>query len=135
MAVFYLPIIRRLFSNVLYDSYIYKFDAFHFKLMAKSYSNCSAYVLKWFGYLYGSFLRFHTVHLITEPFTIIHQVIASLNTQSITFILLMVLLQTVIIIFVKGESGKMIWHIMILLIIIIALQLIIGHFFHKMVLV
>ena len=47
-------------------------------------------------------LRFHTVHLITEPFTIIHQVIASLNTQSLTFILLMVLLQTVIIIFVKG---------------------------------
>ena len=53
-------------------------------------------------YLYGTLLRFHTVHLITEPFTIIRQVIASLNTQSITFILLMVLLQTVIIIFVKG---------------------------------
>ena len=87
------------------------------------------------GIYMGRFLRFHTVHLITEPFTIIRQVIASLNTQSITFILLMVLLQTVIIIFVKGESGKMIWHIMILLIIIIALQLIIGHFFHKMVLV
>ena len=70
--------------------------------MAKSYSNCSTYVLKWFRYLYGTFLRFHTVHLITEPFTIIRQVIASLNTQSITFILLMVLLQTVIVIFVKG---------------------------------
>ena len=136
MAIFYLPIIRCLFSNVLYDSYIYKFDAFYFKIMAKSYSNCSTYVLKWFRYLYGTFLRFHTVHLITEPFTIIRQVIASLNTQSITFILLMVLLQTVIVIFVKrSESGKMIWHIMILLIIIIALQLIIGHFFHKMVLV
>lgn len=54
------------------------------------------------GIYMGRFLRFHTVHLITEPFTIIRQVIASLNTQSITFILLMVLLQTVIIIFVKG---------------------------------
>lgn len=102
MAIFYLPIIRCLFSNVLYDSYIYKFDAFYFKIMDKSYSNCSTYVLKWFRYLYGTLLRFHTVHLITEPFTIIRQVIASLNTQSITFILLMVLLQTVIIIFVKG---------------------------------
>ena len=90
------------FSNVLYDSYIYKFDAFYFKIMDKSNSNCSTYVLKWFRYLYGTLLRFHTVHLITEPFTIIRQVIASLNTQSITFILLMVLLQTVIIIFVKG---------------------------------
>ena len=54
------------------------------------------------GIYMGRFLRFHTVHLITEPFTIIRQVIASLNTQSITFILLMVLLQTVIVIFVKG---------------------------------
>ncbi|MDM7863889.1 DUF1361 domain-containing protein [Staphylococcus borealis] len=54
------------------------------------------------GIYMGRFLRFHTVHLITEPFTIIHQVITSLNTQAITFILLMVLLQTVIIIFVKG---------------------------------
>lgn len=106
MAIFYLPIIRCLFSNVLYDSYIYKFDAFYFKIMDKSYSNCSTYVLKWFRYLYGTLLRFHTVHLITEPFTIIRQVIASLNTQSITFILLMVLLQTVIIIFVKGGEWQ-----------------------------
>ena len=34
---FTLPIIRCLFSNVLYDSYIYKFDAFYFKIMDKSY--------------------------------------------------------------------------------------------------
>ena len=84
--------------------------------MAKSYSNCSTYVLKWFRYLYGTFLRFHTVHLITEPFTIIRQVIASLNTQY----------HRNRYIRERSESGKMIWHIMILLIIIIALQLIIA---------
>ena len=102
--------------------------------MDKSNSNCSTYVLKWFRYLYGTLLRFHTVHLITEPFTIIRQVIASLNTQSITFILLMVLLQTVIIIFVKGGEWQNDLYIMILLIIIIALQLIIDISFIKMVL-
>ncbi|WP_180529144.1 DUF1361 domain-containing protein, partial [Staphylococcus haemolyticus] len=57
------------------------------------------------GIYIGRFLRFHTVHLITEPFIIINQVITILNIQTITFILLMVLLQTVIIIFVKGVRG------------------------------
>ncbi|MCE5090578.1 DUF1361 domain-containing protein [Staphylococcus devriesei] len=54
------------------------------------------------GIYMGRFLRFHTIHLITEPFKIVHQVISSMNTHTITFILLMVLLQAVIIVFVKG---------------------------------
>lgn len=54
------------------------------------------------GIYMGRFLRFHTVHLITRPFTIIQQVLNELNLHTIIFVLLMVLLQAVIILFVKG---------------------------------
>ena len=50
----------------------------------------------------GRFLRFHTVHLITRPFTIITEVIRALNGSSLIFISLMMLLQFVILLFIKG---------------------------------
>ena len=102
MAIFYLPIIRCLLA--MYCMILIFINLMHFT--SKLWINRTLIVVLMFlnglGIYMGRFLRFHTVHLITEPFTIIRQVIASLNTQSITFILLMVLLQTVIIIFVKG---------------------------------
>ena len=44
------------------------------------------------GIFIGRFLRFHTVHLITRPFTIITEVISALNDSSLIFISLMMLL-------------------------------------------
>ena len=54
------------------------------------------------GIFIGRFLRFHTVHLITRPFTIITEVIRALNGSSLIFISLMMLLQFVILLFIKG---------------------------------
>lgn len=54
------------------------------------------------GIFIGRFLRFHTVHLITRPFTIITEVISALNDSSLIFISLMMLLQFVILLFIKG---------------------------------
>lgn len=54
------------------------------------------------GIYVGRFLRFHTVYLITRPLTITHQVFDAINLKSVIFIMLMVLLQAIVILFVKG---------------------------------
>ncbi|MEB5792866.1 DUF1361 domain-containing protein [Staphylococcus hominis] len=54
------------------------------------------------GIYVGRFLRFHTVYLITRPLTIAHQVFDAINLKSVIFIMLMVLLQAIVILFVKG---------------------------------
>ena len=70
--------------------------------MVKSMFINSTYVLNGLGIFIGRFLRFHTVHLITRPFTIITEVISALNDSSLIFISLMMLLQFVILLFIKG---------------------------------
>ncbi|MGX0915674.1 DUF1361 domain-containing protein [Staphylococcus hominis] len=59
-------------------------------------------VLNGIGIYVGRFLRFHTVYLITRPLTIMHQVFDAINIKSIIFILFMVVLQAIVILFVKG---------------------------------
>ena len=59
-------------------------------------------VLNGIGIYVGRFLRFHTVYLITRPLTITHQVFDAINLKSVIFIILMVLLQAIVILFVKG---------------------------------
>ncbi|MGW9989320.1 DUF1361 domain-containing protein [Staphylococcus hominis] len=54
------------------------------------------------GIYVGRFLRFHTVYLITRPLTITHQVFDAIDLKSVIFIMLVVLLQTIVILFVKG---------------------------------
>ena len=59
-------------------------------------------VSKWDRHICRTFLRFHTVYLITRPLTITHQVFDAIDLKSVIFIMLMVLLQAILILFVKG---------------------------------
>lgn len=54
------------------------------------------------GIYVGRFLRFHSVFLINQPFKVIYDIISALNIYSISFILLMVVLQATLFVFVKG---------------------------------
>lgn len=50
----------------------------------------------------GRFLRIHTVYLINEPLKIFYEVISVFNLKTFIFVLLMVIMQSAIILFVKG---------------------------------
>lgn len=54
------------------------------------------------GIFIGRFLRLHSVYLINEPLPIIQKVLTSLNFESFSFILLLVILQIIIYAFAKG---------------------------------
>src|SRR5699024_11504900 len=54
------------------------------------------------GIYIGRFLRLHSVYLINEPLRIIREVWTSLNFDAICFILLLMVLQALLILFVKG---------------------------------
>lgn len=54
------------------------------------------------GIYMGRFLRFHTVYLINEPLKIFYEVLGVFNLKTFTFVLLMVIMQSAIILFVKG---------------------------------
>ena len=54
------------------------------------------------GIYMGRFLRFHTVYLINEPLKIFYEVLGVFNLKTFIFVLLMVLMQSAIILFVKG---------------------------------
>lgn len=54
------------------------------------------------GIYMGRFLRLHTVYLINEPLKIFHEVLGVFNLKTFIFVLLMVLMQSAIILFVKG---------------------------------
>ncbi|WP_262363940.1 DUF1361 domain-containing protein [Staphylococcus hominis] len=47
-------------------------------------------------------LRFHTIYLFTHSLTITYQVFDAIDLKSVIFIMLVVLLQTIVILFVKG---------------------------------
>ncbi|WP_415918632.1 DUF1361 domain-containing protein, partial [Staphylococcus pasteuri] len=54
------------------------------------------------GIYMGRFLRIHTVYLINEPLKIFYEVISVFNLKTFIFVLLMVIMQSAIILFVKG---------------------------------
>ena len=54
------------------------------------------------GIYMGRFLRFHTVYLINEPLKIFYEVLGVFNLKTFIFVLLMVIMQSAIILFVKG---------------------------------
>lgn len=54
------------------------------------------------GIYIGRFLRLHSVYLINEPLRIINKVWSNLNLEAICFVLLLVVLQGILILFVKG---------------------------------
>ncbi|MDK4212632.1 DUF1361 domain-containing protein [Staphylococcus warneri] len=54
------------------------------------------------GIYMGRFLRFHTVYLINEPLKIFYEVLGIFNLKTFIFVLLMVIMQSAIILFVKG---------------------------------
>lgn len=54
------------------------------------------------GIAMGRFLRFHSVYLINQPFSILRDVIAFIGAKGIFFILLMTALQVLVLILVKG---------------------------------
>lgn len=54
------------------------------------------------GIYMGRFLRIHTVYLINEPLKIFYEVIDVFNLKTFIFVLLMVIMQSAIILFVKG---------------------------------
>ncbi|QDW85236.1 DUF1361 domain-containing protein [Staphylococcus pasteuri] len=54
------------------------------------------------GIYMGRFLRIHTVCLINEPLKIFYEVISVFNLKTFIFVLLMVIMQSAIILFVKG---------------------------------
>lgn len=58
--------------------------------------------LNGFGIYIGRFLRLHSVYLFSEPMKIIHQVINALTLKTLSFVLLMMIMQAVILLFVKG---------------------------------
>ena len=54
------------------------------------------------GIYIGRFLRLHTVYLIDEPLKIATQVLSVFNIKTFMFVLLMVMMQSTIVLFVKG---------------------------------
>ncbi|PTH12292.1 DUF1361 domain-containing protein, partial [Staphylococcus capitis] len=54
------------------------------------------------GIYIGRFLRLHTVYLIDEPLKIFTQVLSVFNIKTFMFVLLMVIMQSTIVLFVKG---------------------------------
>ncbi|AGZ26081.1 MULTISPECIES: DUF1361 domain-containing protein [Staphylococcus] len=54
------------------------------------------------GIYMGRFLRLHTVYLINEPLKIFYEVLGVFNLKTFIFVLLMVIMQSAIILFVKG---------------------------------
>lgn len=54
------------------------------------------------GIYMGRFLRFHTIYLINEPLKIFYEVLGVFNLKTFIFVLLMVIMQSAIILFVKG---------------------------------
>ncbi|MGC9651890.1 DUF1361 domain-containing protein [Staphylococcus warneri] len=54
------------------------------------------------GIYMDRFLRFHTVYLINEPLKIFYEVLGVFNLKTFIFVLLMVIMQSAIILFVKG---------------------------------
>lgn len=54
------------------------------------------------GIYMGRFLRIHTVYLINEPLKIFYEIISVFNLKTFIFVLLMVIMQSAIILFVKG---------------------------------
>ena len=54
------------------------------------------------GIYMGRFLRFHTVYLINEPLKIFYEVLGVFNLKTFIFVLLIIIMQSAIILFVKG---------------------------------
>ena len=113
MVILYFLTVKCIFHDLLHGSHICSFISFHFKAMVKSMFINNTYVLNGLGIFMGRFLRFHTVHLITRPF-IITEVIRALNGSSLIFISLMMLLQFVILLFIKRDkNGTLIYFYLI----------------------
>ena len=70
--------------------------------MVEPRTNCCTYVLKWIRYLYRPILRLHTVYLINEPLKIVTEVLSVFSLKTFMFVLLMVLMQAVLALIVKG---------------------------------
>ena len=54
------------------------------------------------GVYMGRFLRFHSVYLINEPLSVLQDVAQAINPSTLAFIVLMMVLQLLIIVFMKG---------------------------------
>lgn len=59
-------------------------------------------LLNGLGIYVGRFLRFHSVHIINHPFSVLLSTLKSIDLESFIFILLMTLLQILVFIFAKG---------------------------------
>lgn len=58
------------------------------------------------GIYVGRFLRFHSVHIINHPFSVIVRTLKSLDLEALIFISFMTLIQALIFLFVKGVRSR-----------------------------
>lgn len=58
------------------------------------------------GIYVGRFLRFHSVHIINNPFSIIWSTLKSIHAEAILFILMITLLQAFLLLCAKGVRMK-----------------------------
>ena len=63
-------------------------------------------ILNGVGIYVGRFLRFHSVHVINHPFSVIWSTLKAIDTPAMIFISLIVGLQALLLIFVKGVRSQ-----------------------------
>lgn len=63
-------------------------------------------LLNGLGIYIGRFLRFHSVHIINNPFSVVLSTLKSIDGPALTFILLMALIQCVLLICLKGVRTR-----------------------------
>ncbi|EGQ2881187.1 DUF1361 domain-containing protein [Staphylococcus pseudintermedius] len=63
-------------------------------------------VLSGLGIYVGRFLRFHSVHIINHPFSVIVSTLKSLNLEALIFVSFIILIQALLFLFVKGVRSR-----------------------------
>ncbi len=63
-------------------------------------------VLSGLGIYVGRFLRFHSVHIINHPFSVIVSILKSLNLEALIFVSFIILIQALLFLFVKGVRSR-----------------------------
>ncbi|WP_449455730.1 DUF1361 domain-containing protein [Streptococcus suis] len=58
------------------------------------------------GIYVGRFLRFHSVHIINHPFSVIVSTLKSLNLEALIFVSFIILIQALLFLFVKGVRSR-----------------------------